>query len=83
MKDPTLERSHTSVKAVTSGLVIKEIYIDMKDPTLERSHTSAKLVTSGLLRREHFKGMKNCTLDSSHIPQITMKHLLAGFARRN
>ena len=83
MKDPTLERSHTSVKAVTSGLVIKEIYIDMKDPTLERSHTSAKLVTSGLLRREHYKGMKNCTLHSSHILQITMKHLLAGFARRN
>ena len=48
MKDPTLERSHTSVKAVTSGLVIKEIYIDMKDPTLERGHTSAKLVTKGL-----------------------------------
>ena len=83
MKDPTPERSHTSVKAVTSGLVIKEIYIDMKDPTLERSHTSAKLVTSGLLRREHFKGMKNCTLDSSHIPQIMMKHLLAVSVRRN
>ena len=83
MKDPTLERSHTSAKAVTSGLPIDEIYIDMKDPTLEISHTSAKLVTSGLLRREHFKGMKNRTLDSSHIPQITMKHLLAGFVRRN
>ena len=79
-----LERSHTSAKAVTSGLVIKEVYIDMKDPTLERSHTSAKLVTSGLLRREHFKGMKNCTLDSSsQIPQIAMKHLLAGFVRKN
>ena len=55
----------------------------MKDPTLERSHTSAELVTSGLCRREHYKDMKNCTLDSSHILQITMKHLLAGFARRN
>ena len=48
MRDPTLERSHTSVKAVTSGLVIKEIYIDIKDPTLERTHTSAKHVTSAL-----------------------------------
>ena len=83
IKDPTLERSPTSVKAVTSGLVVKQFWEYIKDPMLERSHTSAKLVTSGLLRREHFKGMKNCTLDSSHIPQITMKHLLAGFVRRN
>ena len=51
MKDPTLERSHTSAKAVTSGLLIEEIYIDMKDPTLERGHTSAKLVTKGLHER--------------------------------
>ena len=83
MKDPTLERSHSSAKHVTCGLVIKQLWEYMKDPTLERGHTSAKLVTSGFLRREHYKGMKNCTLDSSHILQITMKHLLAGFARRN
>ena len=51
MRDPTLERSHTSVKAVTNGLVIKEINIDMNDPTLERGHTSAKLVTKGLRKR--------------------------------
>ena len=52
MRDPTLERSHTSVKAVTSGLVIKEIYIDMKDPTLERSHTSVRHVISGFIDKE-------------------------------
>ena len=51
MKDPTLERSHTSAKAVTSGLIIKEIYKYMKDPTLERSHTSAKHVTSAMHKR--------------------------------
>ena len=51
MKDPTLERSHTSAKLVTSGLVRKEIYKYMKDPTLERSRTSAKLVTSGLHKK--------------------------------
>ena len=52
MRDPTLDRSHTSVKAVTSGLVIKEIYIDMKDPTLERSHTSVRHVISGLHKKK-------------------------------
>ena len=51
MKDPTLERSHTSAKAVTSGLVRKEIYKYMKDPTLERGLTSAKHVTSALHER--------------------------------
>ena len=83
MKDPTLERSHTSAKLVTSGLLGNKICRDMKDPTLEKSHSSAKLVISGLLIREHYKDMKNCTLDSSHILQIMMNHLLAGFARRD
>ena len=82
-KDYTLERSHTSAKLVTSVLLKKVVYKDMKNPTLERNHTSAKCVRSGFVEKEHYKNTKDCTLHSSHILQITMKHLLAGFARRN
>ena len=52
MKDPTLERSHTSAKLATNVLLRNKFCKDMKDPTLERSHTIAKLVTSGLVRKE-------------------------------
>ena len=57
MKDLTLERSHTSAKAVTSGLLGNKICKDMKDPTLEKSHTNAKHVISGLLVKEIYKCM--------------------------
>ena len=57
MKDLTLERSHTSAKAVTSGLLGNKICKDMKDPTLEKSHTNAKHVISGLLKKEIYKCM--------------------------
>ena len=52
MKEPTLERSHTSAKLVTSGLLRMETYKYMEDPTLERGHTSAKLVIRGLIKKE-------------------------------
>ena len=52
MKDPTLERSHTSANAVTRGLLRKEVYKFIIDLTLERSHTSAKLVISGLHKKK-------------------------------
>ena len=64
MKDPTLERSHTSAKHVISCLLVKEIYKYMKDPTLERSHTSAKHVISCLLVKEIYKYMKDLYSDA-------------------
>ena len=52
MKDHTLERSHTSAKLVTSGLLGKEICKYMKDLTLEKDPFSAKLVISGLRKKK-------------------------------
>ena len=38
MKDPTLEKSHSSAKLVISGLLIREHYKDMKNCTLDSSY---------------------------------------------
>ena len=55
MKDPTLERGHTSAKLVTSGLLRREHYKGMKNCTLDSSHIlqiTMKLFTCWICQEE-------------------------------